>query len=110
MKDAICTKEFMMGIKNKTHWCLNSSEVTKYRVCASKPSCEQLAIILSGKLANPRNVSGPVRDAMLNTALLVRKKPPSKDWQLFMMTYLCPDHEVFSKDYERPKHNEVEYI
>ena len=72
LKDAICTKEFMMGIKNKTHWCLNASEVTKFRVCASKPTCEQLAIILSGKLANARNVSEPVRDAMLNTALLVR--------------------------------------
>ena len=26
------------------------------------------------------------------------------------MTYLCPEHEVFSKEYERPKHNEAEYI
>lgn len=52
LKDAICSKEFMMGVKDKTHWCLNSADVRGYAVCASKPSRIQLAGILADKLVN----------------------------------------------------------
>ena len=45
-KDAIITREFMQGIVDGRYWCLRSSDITNYRVCAEPPNKKDLGEML----------------------------------------------------------------
>jgi len=45
--DPIVTKEFLISVKDRRTWCLHSSEVTTFRVCADPPKKFEFAQMLA---------------------------------------------------------------
>ena len=41
--------------------------------------------------------------ALQNTANLMRKKPPNKDYMINLLFTFNPEHPIFAKDYVKPR-------
>lgn len=51
----------------------------------------------------------PFDTGIKRTALLIKQKPPSVSWLIMILSSLDPNHEVFAKDYVRPKEEKQQY-
>ena len=112
-KDAINSQKFMRGVWTKKYWVMSSHEVVGYKMCADPPSKKQLSRILAGVLANYRSLGEPTDSGMKRTAKQIRKRPPSTNWMLLVLSNLDPANEVFAKGYvapRKPKGNEAVFI
>ena len=105
-KDAINTKKFLQGIKDGKYWCLNSDEVNGLKVCADPPKKYDLAQILGDVMLNYRFMGEPTDTNLRRTGLLIKQKPPDVDWQLKVLSTLMSTHEIFNKDYCRPRNED----
>ena len=85
LKDAICTKDFLVGLLEKQYWCPLTSEITM-RNCGDVPSKKDLAGILYEAMAACTNVDAQIQQQFVMTAELVLKHPPSPSWSLLMIS------------------------
>ena len=53
-----------------------------------------------------RPLGEPTDTKLRRTALLIEQRPPDLKWMLQVMATLNPDHEIFNKDYCRPRNEE----
>ena len=53
-----------------------------------------------------RPLGEPTDTKLRRTALLIKQRPPDLKWMLQVMATLNPDHEIFNKDYCRPRNEE----
>jgi hypothetical protein len=42
------------------------------------------------------------KEAIMKTVELMLVRPPKTKWSLMLLATLCPDHEVFKKNYRPP--------
>ena len=71
----------------KTYYCLKSEDVRRLKTCADPPSRKELAVILADVLvAKAPLFDEPHRTAIANTAGLIRRKKPSLEWMLLLMS------------------------
>ena len=112
-KDAINTQKFLRGVWTKKYWVMSSPEVVGYKMCADPPSKKQLARILSAVMANYRSLGEPTDSGIRRTAKQIRKRPPSTNWMLLVLSNLDPANPVFAKSYvapKKPKGNEAVFL
>ena len=102
-KDAIMTCKFMLGVKDGFYWCLRSQEVVTVKVCADPPARKDLAQILGDIMLNYRIMGEPHDSAFRRTGDLIKKHPPSVHWMLQVMSTIAQEHEIFAKNYVRPR-------
>ena len=102
LKDAICTKDFMVGVLEKRTWIPRTSEL-QVRNCADMPTKKELARILYDVMMLCTEVSEDMRGPFMRTAELVLKYPPSSHWTLMMISTISTDNPIFSKNYVRPR-------
>ena len=102
-KDAICTKDFLVGLLEKRFWVPSTSEV-QIRNCADMPSKKELATMLYEEMQNVRpKVQDEIQYAFANTAEMVLKHPPSQSWAVVMISTINQSHMIFAKDWQKPK-------
>ena len=102
LKDAICTKDFLIGLLEKRYWCPLTQEVS-IRNCADMPSKKELATMLYEAMAACTTVDDQIQSQFVRTAELVLKHPPSQSWTLIMISTVQPDHPIFAKAWQKPK-------
>ena len=102
LKDAICTKDFLVGVLEKKYWVPLTAEV-QVRNCAEVPSKKELALALHELMRGCTSVNVEIRAAFLRTADLVLRHPPSQSWSLLMVSTVHPAHAIFAKDWQKPK-------
>ena len=102
LKDAICTKDFLVGVLEKKYWVPLTAEV-QVRNCAEVPSKKELALVLHELMRGCTSVNVEIRAAFLRTADLVLRHPPSQSWSLLMVSTVHPAHAIFAKDWQKPK-------
>lgn len=102
-KDSIVTTKFMQSILEGRNWCLRSTDVKYYRVCADPPSRKELASVLHNLMVNCDTVDPSVKASFLSTAQLILKHPPSAHWTLLVIAAMDPDNALFARDYVKPK-------
>ena len=78
-KDAIMTKDFMLGVPRGEYWCLQSHEIKQFRVCAEPPNKVPLAEIVY-EIMMRTEVTLDMRRAFHRTAELISKHPPCVEW------------------------------
>ena len=99
-RDAINTRDWMQGVKDRVYWCLKSSEVHTLKPCADPPSRQRIAEILVERMINGVNYpSAEVKAAFERTAVMIRRKPPSPAWMLQVLANIDPANRVFDKDF-----------
>ena len=79
-KDQLLTTQFLMGIKDRTYWCLHSDSGLAMKSCADPPTKLELSEILSDVMLNYRPMGEPTDSGLKRTALQVRKRPPQRNW------------------------------
>lgn len=104
-KDGLVTKKFMLGILDEQYWCLKSDEVRTLKVCADPPSKKALAAILSDRMTNMADIDAVMQRRFLETALLIRQKPPCTDWMIKVLSQVDPNNHLFDKNYVKPREN-----
>ena len=103
LRDSMVTRRFMLGIKDSTYWCLRASDITQTRVCADPPARKDLANIVGDVMLNYRSL-GEAQDIIFHrTANLIKKQPPAVHWLLQVLATIEPNHEIFNKNYRRPR-------
>ena len=103
ISDAIVTREFMQGIVDGRYWCLRSADITTYRVCAEPPNKKDLGEMLYFLMCSVHPDEESVRLSFRSTAELIRKNPPTITWQILVICTINPHHEIFGKNYLRPR-------
>ena len=85
-KDAIVTRDFMLGVKNGFYWCMRPEYVRTLKVCADPPSKAVLATMLAKIMLTYPNLEQSLSDSVHHTAHLIVKKPPSVHWQIMVLS------------------------
>ena len=76
----------LIGVMNKTFYCLASKDVKQVLVCADPPSKKELAAMLKAVMYSKAKLfQEPFRSSIPRTAKLVKKKRPDLDWMLSLM-------------------------
>ena len=76
------------------------------RNCCDPPNRQVLAELVSSKMRSHEPTGrDPFDSSFKRTALEIVKKPPNKEWLLFMLATMDPDSEIFRKNYVKPKVN-----
>ena len=101
--DAIVTREFMQGVVDGRYWCLRSADITTFRVCAEPPNKKDLGEMLYFLMCSVQPNEESVQLSFRSTAELVRKNPPTISWQILVICTIDPNHEIFGKNYLRPR-------
>lgn len=96
-------KKWLVGVMKRKYWCLHYDDASPAKPCASPPSKKDLAAIAS-HLLNEKASNDPEHgEAYAATAQFVLEKPPCQRWLLAVICHLDPDHEIFGRQYVRPK-------
>ena len=103
LKDAISTKDFMVGILEARTWVPRTGEL-QLRNCADQPNKKELAQILFDVMVSCTSVGEESQVGFFKTAELVLKHPPSPSWTITMIATIDPGNVIFSKDYVRPRY------
>ena len=104
LKESIMTTQFMKGcIGEQMFWLPKCSDI-KIRNCVDPPNRAVLAEMVSTAMrSQPPQGRNPFDASFNRTALEILKKPPNKEWLLFMLATMNPESEIFRKDYVKPK-------
>ena len=107
-KEAIMTTAFMKGcIGYETFWLPKCQEI-RILNCVDPPNRATLAEMVSQHMRNsPLTGNEPFDSSFRRTALEIVKKPPNKEWLLYMLATMNPENEIFKKDYIKPKVSSV---
>ena len=103
LKDAMCTKDFLVGILEKRYWVPLTSDI-QVRNCADVPSKKDMALILhEAMMGCLESVDTEIRAGFAATANLLAKHPPSVTWSLMMVSTVNNGHPIFAKDWQKPR-------
>ena len=100
------TTAFMKGcIGYETYWLPKCQEIRLLN-CVDPPNRSMLAEMVSSHMRS-QDPTGrePFDSSFKRTALEIVKKPPNKEWLLYMLATMNPASEIFRKDYVKPKVN-----
>ena len=104
-KDAMVTFEFLDQVRSQDIWLPKADDCRCY-TCVTPPTKLQLADIVSRLLQAKANTDKSIprwqKEPIRNLATRILNSPPQKEFQLFLIKHLCPDHEIFHKSYVRP--------
>ena len=78
----------MEGAMRGEYWCLKPEHVHTFRVCADPPNKRQLADMVFDTIVNLRSIGEPMDTQLRKTGSLIKKKPPSVKWLLFVLCTL----------------------
>ena len=78
----------MRGVMSKKYWVLQSSEVVTVMACADPPNRKVLAQMVHDVLMNYRPMGEPMDSGMKRTAKKIKRKPPSQQWLLMILSTL----------------------
>ena len=103
-KESIMTTAFMKGCIGYEMYWLPKCEEIRILNCVDPPNRAVLAQMVSSHMRS-QVLTGrePFDSSFKRTALEIVKKPPNKDWLLYMLATMHPESEIFRKDYVKPK-------
>ena len=107
------SQQFIWGVIERKYWLPEASSI-KVRVCADPPSKLQvlkiLDSLLEASIENNRSWDMALKKSVKRTKRRIKKYPPSTWWMILLISTINPDHEIFSKDYTKPRvvRNEVQ--
>ena len=103
LKDALCTKKWLLGVKNKVYWCLHASEAGPKKEVASVPSKKVLGEILVQVMRGLPSYGEPRDSGIRRTADHIEKKQGADvHWMILILSTISPEHFIFAKDYVKP--------
>lgn len=103
IKDAIITRDFLLGLRQGLYWIPKDSEI-KLGSCVDPPRKELIADELVKVMLRFKSLQGPVFEGQLKaTSELIRSKPPNATWMLNVLFTFDENHAFFAKAWLKPK-------
>ena len=99
-----CSTKFMLGVLKKDYW-LPLTEHSEFRDCADPPKKEAVRDALIEELLKVCQTEEEITDEpkFVNTAELLKKKMPRRDFMLHLLSSLNPVHAFFDSNYCKPR-------
>ena len=99
-----CSTKFMLGVLKQEYW-LPLTEHSEYRDCADPPRKEAVRDALVEELLKicPTEAEKTDEPKFVNTAELLKKKMPRREFMLHLLASLNPVHAFFDSNYRKPR-------
>ena len=99
-----CSTKFMLGVLKQEYW-LPLCEHSEYRDCADPPKKEAVRDALVEELLKICQTEAERTDEpkFVNTAELLKKKMPRREFMLHLLASLNPVHAFFDPNYRKPR-------
>ena len=99
-----CSTKFMLGVLKQEYW-LPLCEHSEFRDCADPPKKEAVRDALVEELLKICQTEAERTDEpkFVNTAELLKKKMPRREFMLHLLASLNPVHAFFDANYRRPR-------
>ena len=113
INSALCSLEFMFGVRENYFYCIKSNDPEIRRQCYSHPPKKDLIKKLNDEL-RPIIDAGEHDDSetkpVANLLSLMETSPPDVNWLLKVVSKFCPDDIIFKKSYKytKPKDEDEE--
>ena len=101
---SFCSTKFMLGVLKQDLW-LPLCEHSEFRQCADPPRKEAVRDALVAELLKvcPTEEEKTDEPKFLNTAELLKKKMPRREFMLHLLASLNPVHAFFDPNYRKPR-------
>jgi len=103
-REQMCTLTWMQGVVDGKNYCPMAHDITEDFRVSHPPTKLRLRDICYESLlrASDEQEDPQVKNAMRNTAIEVKLKPPNTKWMVDIIGLFDPDTEIFEKDYTPP--------
>ena len=101
---SFCSTKFMLGVLKQDLW-LPLCEHSEFRQCADPPRKEAVrdALVVELLKVCPTEEEKTDEPKFLNTAELLKKKMPRREFMLHLLASLNPVHAFFDPNYRKPR-------
>ena len=102
LKNQFTTQKFLLEVFNGTCFCPKQVDV-KPIVCLYPPTNQHLVEIIASMIEQNGNYQSEEQaNQYKRLASHMRRHTPDKQWMLFLLSTLNPEHEIFKKGYRPP--------
>ena len=105
INDPFLSWTFMEGVRQGDYWLPKTSEIRYFDVVdpPTRPDLAAMVVENMQAIINDPNGDEKLRARMAKTCDRMKRVPPNAKFMLCLLGTLNPGHEVFGKDYQRPR-------